>query len=290
MSFTRILTGNFAAALLALNLSGCTSNLEEFSGIVDTEDKVDLGETAKAKMVTELVPYEFTNQKINAQWFSCSAGAKEYALLINMDARAFGENLCTTPVAQAFLQNKINVVAFNRPGYGKSVGKDDFSGPLTQYALTETFPKFVEKVAPDEKLAFVWAQGSGTIAAGFFSKGKTLKKLILASGVYDVERTALDTTDAGIKKRLEDMKAVEAEEGYEVRSLAWDFSDLPKTIFLYHGNSDTTFPASQASAFRDGLATQEYSVDLVLVKNKKHNLTPSDHFQILTRVLQEPKK
>jgi len=235
-----------------------------------------------------LVDYKFDNQPYKAEWLACQIpSGKAAVMLMNRDMAAFDDKtFCEGWIAQAFLSAGYHVVTVNRPGYGESTGTPDFAGPQSVTAI-EAGANAVRASAPAlRNIIGIWGYSSGATAAAFASKKiKEVQWIILGAGVYDAEVTYKTTQDKLIKSELEMAVKSGGEAAFEPRSIAWDTSNLPKRIILYHGKDDVSVPPSQAAAFRDALATSEYNVVLQVIEGLNHEIGWEHHQQLLEVII-----
>jgi hypothetical protein len=173
------------------------------------------------------------------------------------------------------------VIGVNRPGYGRSTGDQDLGGPLTQTALLSLFDDL-----EDGPVVGLWGVNSATIAASFVARQTDeVQILILGNGMYDVEQAHQMTQDPQLKERLDQLVEKEGEMAYEWRSIAWDFSELPRQIYLYHGGQNQQIPASQAQDFRNSLEASEYKVELNVIDKQDQDLINRVHLAIIAQIL-----
>lgn len=272
---------------LALALTGCTSNVEEFGDVVAVEKAAV--EKVPFEAMGEISSYAGAKQSERVAWAACRAKtSKGLVLLVNRDGAGFNsKGVCEGWLSQAFLAEGFDVLTVNRPGFGDSTGDNDLGGPQSVLALQAALQAY-QTAHPSPKLTGVWGMGSGAIAAGQLAKRASgLSWVMMGNGLYDAEQAMRQTRDAALKQGLEGVVGTEREAGLEKRSLAWDFEGLPKTVLLYHAELDEAVPASQASAFRDSLAAQEYRVRLMVLEKVGHDLPPDLHYGVLRKILAE---
>lgn len=239
-----------------------------------------------SKSIAGTATYKFNQKQWNAQWMRCSVQkSKGLVLALHEHARGFDVgSACSEWPAQVFLQQGYDVIAVNRPGYGASTGTNDLSGPHSIAAIKASLES-----AKAPQLSGIWGYDSGAIAAAFFAKqNPTLASwLMLGGGIYDLEIVARTTTDESLKTLVTTLKAAEGEIFFERRSIAWDFSGLPKKLVLYHAKDDTMAPYSQKASFNDQLRTAEYKVFQNDIVAGGHNLPQQDHAQIIIQGLKQ---
>lgn len=271
-------------------VGGCASFGDSDEKKMQKELKItDSSQEEKPKVASQsqdgLVDYTFDKQPNKVEWNACIAdGAKNAVLVVPAGELAAGDaSFCSTWLAQTFLSAGYSVLGVNRPGLGRSTGTGDFSGPQSQAAVVAaaSAAKGVKGLKP---IVGVWSASAGVPAAAFAAKKISgLRWVVFGSGIYDAEVTMNTTQDKSLKSAM--TSAVTGEDGYEVRSIAWDNSGLPKKVILYHGKNDNAVYPAQAESFRDSLATAEYDVSLQVIDGVGHDIAPGHHRQILEIVL-----
>ncbi len=260
----------------------------------DSEVNTDLStaEAVKYPMTdastkSAVVKYIFQKQQADVEWVACGAqkAATGTFVIVNMDDKALSpEGFCSSWLAQVFLREKFQVIAVNRPGYGRSTGADDFGGPHSVAAMEQAVADAQKTVPEMPPIAGVWGAQSGAIAAAFFAKGKSFRTLVLGNGFYDLE-VAGKTKRVAVAERIAAVASAEGDMGIERRSIGWDVEGLPKKIFVYHGQTNDAFAADQAESFRNALATAEYKVSLQLLDGIGYELPEPAHIQLLETFL-----
>lgn len=283
--------------LAVIFLSGCATLAEKpGSGeltLLNTSDQKfkNVDSTAHSGIAT----YRHAANSQKVEWLGChpTKASKRSILVMHSEMAAFdAKDFCNNWIAQAFLSNGFNVVAINRPGYGRSTGKKDLAGPNSMAALAAGLKalkkKHPELAAPEG----FWGYSLGATAAALFAK-KTVNKpkyLILGSGAYDFEGTLSDTKDTKLKEDLNQLMQTESDLGFEIRSVAYDLADLPKRIALYHGTNDKTIKPQQTQDFYDSLQSDEYKVTLQFIKGVEHAIPENIHRKILNVLILSTKK
>lgn len=271
----------------------CASNVERFSDLENIA-KVDPNKfnvTADAEHF--VADYGDEKTKLKVEWFGCQlkASPKGTVLVMNRDQAGFAkDNFCRGWIAQSFLSEGWNVLAINRPGYGASTGTMDLSGPDSLTAIEAAVSDF-RKRHPGQKISGVWGYSTGAIAAAFFAKkNQEILWLMLGGAVYDAEEVEKTSGEGWLKSQFTQLKAKDPSGAFEKRSIAWDYEGIPKTVLIYHGQSDVVIPSTQASAFRDSLMTQEYKVRFILLNGMGHDLPVDMHAGVIKKLLAEQSK
>jgi pimeloyl-ACP methyl ester carboxylesterase len=277
-----------AGILLAIICTSCTTNQERFSDLVSVSQAPKQTQVVDSKASSLLTKYTFNGSTHEVETLTCvHPQAKGSWLLMNRDMAGFNyQNFCLGWIAQSFLQGGYSVVGINRPGYGRSSGFSDFSGPQSLEALEQGIRALPTSDDSLKNHVGIWGYSSGSIAALYFAKKHAeIPRLILGAGIYDLEIVHKGTNDPGLKHEIDVVTAAAGEKAYEERSVSWDFNGLPKKVDLYHGSVDEVVPVSQATSFRNSLAAQEYEVSLQIIEKAGHQLPWLQHQQVISRLL-----
>lgn len=267
-------------------LTSCTSNVEEFSEVVKADQAATTVPATPAEEAEFVSPYAWHEQKFDVAWWACKVPSGQSAVLVFHGVEATpSRGFCQTWMAQVFLAKGINVVSFHRPGFGKSTGEREFSGPQTVAAAQAVIN---EARKQKHAISGVWGIQDGAIGAAFYAKTDAhLQWLILGNGIYDLELAHKSIQSPLLKQQLNVLVAKEKDLAYESRSIAWDFSGLPRQLFLYHGQANTDVAPLQATQFRDSLVTQEHAVTLNLIEGGREVLTEAQQVQVMTMILEK---
>ena len=277
------------AILTCLLAGGCATTPK----IDDTSStKIDESAAANFKLkitttnsLTGLADYNFKGQAFKAQWISCVVDPKRPFIAVFHGQTGFDSStFCSDWTAQAVLQNGFNAVAVNRPSFGLSTGKDDFSGPQSVAAAIQG----MKAANGNNPVIGFWGFDTGTITAAFAAKSTpNLKWLLLGNGFYDLEVVERTTKSDNVKKHIETQKALVGDAALENRSIAWDASGLPKTISIYHSSQDDIAPKAQAEAFNDQLRTLQTKVFFDAVEGVDHEIPWQSHFLIVSKSIKK---
>ncbi len=290
-NIAEVLVRFFLPVMVTLIAAGCAT----LSQKDDNQQKLDLKITDSAPeqkpavastAQSGLVDYAFKKQNFKAEWQACVPdGSKATALLVDDLGAAFdGGGFCNDWLAQTFLAAGYAVILVNRPGYGRSTGAKDASGPHSQAAILAGAGAAQAAVKSLKPISGVWAFSLGVPAAAFVAKKLSgLRWAVFGAGIYDAEVTMNTTQDKKLRARI--AAAGQDEDAYETRSIAWDNAGLPKKVILYHGKDDVAVLPAQVQSFRDSLATAEYDVTLQTIAGVSHEIPAATHRQIIEIVL-----
>ena len=227
-------------------------------------------------------PYSGTTHQV--EFINCKIPAPKATIVVAHSDRAGFDvsKFCEGWIAQSFLSQGFDVISVNRPGYGNSKGNPDFSGPQSIVAM-EYGVKAAMKIGKNlHQPSGIFGFSTGVTSAALLSKKiPDLKFLILGSGVYDYEAALAETKDSYLRKDLKKIKDSGGSKAIEDRSIAYDVSDLPKTVVIYHGKQDTAVSPEQAKAFSDSLESNEHQVTFQILDGVNQDIPWMHHRQIL---------
>ncbi|MBC7660296.1 MAG: hypothetical protein H7249_11370 [Chitinophagaceae bacterium] len=264
--------------------SACVSNQEQFSNSIEADSSDGIGTAVEAQSQQGLSARP--NDGYSLEWFSCTRSAKApVVVMLNTTETPFKAGACKTGLAQAFLQQDYNVIALNRPGFGQSEGKEVLGDDKTVKSV-QTYLKDAQDQG--KNIEALWGFEEASILAFRVAKNSKLKLLIVGNGIYEWDATVNGGKDPAYASQLKALAGTDPSFA-EKRSVAWDFSGLPKSVYLYHMQNQTRYPEAQAEAFRAALAANQYSVKLIQLKDDKAILTPVGHQSVLMQIAQAQK-
>ena len=269
-------------------LSGCVtrSGPSQDDGLkISNSPGPDALRVSPSNITSGHASYSANGKGYKVAWFLCQIKAPAATVLIahGEDAGFESDQFCDLPEAQAFLAAGFHVAGFNRPGFGGSTGTRDLVGKLSQQAALVAAKETLH-ANPSLTSTFEGAYGFGTGAASAAIFGKQygkLKWLVLGGGIYDFEQAGRNSSDGDLITLIKKSTEREGDVAYETRSIAYDVNGLPHRVAIFQGKDDTTAPADQAHAFRDGLAASEYKVTYQEIAGIGHKINPRQLRQIL---------
>lgn len=241
-----------------------------------------------SKFETGLVDYTFAGKSFKAEWSRCIADDKGPLVVIFHGAASLpaGNLLCSDWATQVVLKHGFNVIAVSRPSFLGSTGVADFAGPQSVAASIAG----IAAAAGTRPVTGYWGVEEGVIAAAFTAKiSASVNWLLLGNGFYDLENIERSTKSEAIKLAIQNQKKIEGDVALERRSIAWDSSNLPKIISLYHTSVNDDAPKSQADAFNDLLRTAQSKVYFDEIVGSKTDMTWQVHYQIVDNALKNLK-
>lgn len=259
----------------------------------DDDDKLKITDTSEEDFPAVpftasegLADYKDGATALKAEWLACKVkkDAKGTILVMHSDRAGYEKGkFCDAWTAQTFLSQGYDVVAVNRPGYGKSTGSPDFSGATSLAAIAAGVKDAAAKAKLPKAVVGAWGyEGGATAAALYARKAGGLKFLVLGGGIYDYEDALKKSADSYVKKDIEALQKTGGNKAIEERSISYDVSGLPKVIAIYHGKQDTAVPPAQAKAFSDALESSgEYKVTLQIIEGLAHDIPLAHHRKIL---------
>jgi hypothetical protein len=261
-------------------IASCTSNQDQFKNSVEIESTEGVGETVEAQV------QQGSSAKVengySLEWFSCTRKPKaDFIVMLSKKDAAFGADACKTGLVQAFLQQDYNVLAVNRPGAGKSEGREIVGDDKTLESLKGLLKSQTES---GKSLKGLWGFEDASVLAFRAARSSTFQFLIVGNGLYDWEATLNESKDPAYVTELKRLQESSDAMFAEKRSVAWDFNGLPKTVFLYHMERDAKFPETQADAFRSALAANQYNVQLIKLRSENGILSPVVHQSVLLQI------
>lgn len=286
---TRLLAALFCL-FLALSAAGCATGGKDDSNMT-------VGELTANKLAPQpvgftkfsgIADYAFKDLPLKVEWMGCKPATEKATVLVMHRDRAGYDaaRFCDGWIAQTFLSNNVTIIAINRPGFGNSNGRADFSGPKTVAATIPAIEAALKAMSPKNPPTGIWGYSSGASAALFTCKAqKGIAWAIVGGGVYDLDDTKKTSSDSYLKREIDDVKNSEGQKGIEDRSISYDVSGLPKRVLIYHGKQDTAVPTSQAISFAETLNANEYQATVQLIDGAGHDIPADTHRQILEVLL-----
>lgn len=274
--------------LLVAVLQACTSNVDEYSDIVEIKAGSHNKSLVPADKQSGMQAYASDKKSFQAEWISCGIKSPVgLVYMVNTDAEAWNkDSFCQGWAAQAFLNGQYQVVGINLPGYGQSTGEKDGAGLQSAQAVAAVLRGGKQFGADKVNAVGIWGYGLNGIAAAMGSKtAKSGTWLMLGNTVYDAEVTVRDAKDPKIAAALQQRVKAENDAAFERRSIAWDFDGLPKRVIMYHGNTNVAVPVQQVKTFRDTIAGQEYHAELMLLENSGQDLPNDLHASVLHKII-----
>ena len=267
----------------------CVDSLEKEKLDLSEAVGADTTKMVQARASNHLVSFRSAGKRLKVQWFGCRVDkGKGAVLLVNLDSRAFTDRgTCADWAIQGFLAQGYNVMAVNRPGFGKSEPKQqDFAGPTSLDAAAAAMTYGAKKFPEFKSITGVWGYGSGAITASFAAKKiGNVDFLIVGGGIYDLEVFDSGVKDGPLKAKLaSSMKPGDAD-FYEPRSIAWDSEGIAKKVRIYHAQDDIVVPPEQAKMFYDVLLSSQVDVQMETIQGIKHDIPATKHRYILKLML-----
>lgn len=260
----------------------CTSNQERFSNSVEITATDGIGEVIEAQAQQGLSAK--IDNGYSLEWFSCTRSVKSpYVVMFNKKGEAFDAKACKVGLVQAFLQQDFNVIAVNRPGAGKSEGTEILGDDKT---LASTDALLKAQLESGKTISGIWGFEDSSPLAFRLAQSSPFKYVIVGNGLYDWEATLAESKDADFVRELKGLAKDQEPTFVEKRSIAWDFGSLPKSVYLYHLESEARYPVSQAEAFRNALAANQYQVQFIKLRSETQTLTPLVHQSAIIQIAQ----
>lgn len=273
--------------LAAINLSYCSyfskpANDQNLN-ITDTDSELSPVATANINESSKIIDYTFKNKRFKSEYFLCTSKSAKYTVMVmQTEDEPFTPNSsCQHWAVRSFANENYNVIAINRPGYGKSNGKRDFAGAQSSAAINAAIKDIYSKNKTLPQIIGAWGYSIGATAAALFAKNhKGLQWLIIGGGIYDLEKSLNYSRNRQLREKVQALARISFSE-LEVRSISYDIEGLPHNVYIYHGKKDRTVFPRQAEELRDSLLALEHNVHLQIIKGLKHNIKPRYHAQIL---------
>jgi hypothetical protein len=263
-----------------LQFTACTSNETVFSDKV-TVDPIS-GQDGLPKYV-QAQGQEAVSGADKISWFTCTQSASAASMvLLNPGPKGWSQDeVCKTPAALAFLNHGFNVVAINRPD------KETLGDDLALAQVKETVESLQKE---NRRLEGLWSMGEGSVLALRLARQFPWKLLIVGNGIYDLELALKDSGDKDFLARVKAMAGSKDPGFVEKRSAAWDLSDLPKVVYLYHGGRNAQISSNQATQFRNSLVASEHRAELYILEEDTQDLRPDYHRGVLSKILENYQK
>ncbi len=291
---------NWLSALLIGVISGFMgmgcANLgpSEESGLSVLEDEEEIPQVPSKSRAGQS-GYSMGATKHTASWVICNHNNPVGAMIVVQGELADFQGIasCNEGLAQAFLSEQYSVLLIPRPGSMGTSGANDLGGPLTLASVVTAVKSVTMQPNPllNGKLNGFWGYGSGAGVAALAARQLGSPGfLIIGGGFYDYEDVLAKTQFQPLKEAITKIKQTTGDKGIEFRSVAYDISKLPKSIYAYHGSLDQVAPMGQARAFADSLRTSgEYQVTFKVLEGTGHWLKTSEQQHVIRTILQSQK-
>ncbi len=252
------------AVLLMLDFGlGCASNESSFAPGYEVESASDRSHIS--------ISYQEESGLLSGnggatEWIKCRAGTSDaWYILLSPEGSAFSsQGSCRLPLLQGFSgESAVNLLLINRPGLGRSEGKESFGDDIS---VANTKSSINSILGANQRLSGIWAYGDATLLGFRLAKELQTEMLIVGDAIFDIDMTLKDSSDSLWNARLKSIEKLEGAIFAEKRSIAWDFTGLPKSVLIYHSNSNSRVPLKHAMDFKNALATAGYYSELIVVQ------------------------
>ncbi len=274
----------FASVLLIISVGCASLDTPQENSLTLSDSSTSTFEPIPYTDIRKELSYKWGNRSEKVEWMGCVAKkSKATVLLMHADRAGFDhKTFCSSWMAQPFLAQGFDVVGVNRPGYGASTGRPDFTGEQSMVAI----PEALKNVTMPYPITGIWGYSTGASAAGLIArKVGGFKFAILGGGLYDYHEVYRLTADDYIRKDLAVILKTAGDKGFEDRSISYELKGFPPKISIYHGKGDKSAPLAQAQAFADSLASHgEYAVSFQVIDGLSHEI-PWQHHRKLLEVL-----
>lgn len=245
--------------------SACTSNEASFKDQVEV-DELGPGESGKLGHETYITENGLSGDSHSSlEWIICKKNQNlPTFVILNPPEKAFSaEGGCQESLFGPFLDANFNILAINRPGYGKSTGQEAFGDDKTLVSTTQALNDLRTKQSLE--VQGLWAYGEASILGFRLAKKQNFTYLIVGDGFYDWERTLKESEDEKWTHMLKEAVEIEGKDFAEKRSIAWDFEGLPSHVYLYHSHGNKKVPERHAQDFKNALATAGHKSSFIEV-------------------------
>lgn len=185
-----------------------------------------------------------------------------------------GRQLVDYGYLDRFVEEGIVAVSISIPGFGRSNGERDFSGPESQKAVASVIEYVASLGCADPTRMGIYGISRGaTLASLVPIYYPELTVLILESGEYDVtnRRALLPEYLSGMRDNL--LQEVGADdEDYIARSALYNTSSIQSTTLLLHGEFDDRRGLPSAVALQAQLLQEGKECLLKIYPNEGHAL------------------
>jgi hypothetical protein len=267
-------------------LASCSTNESSFNSKFEFDS-----DASSEATVVEHVSSDGVEQTKDGtvEWISCrSVASHSWFLLLNPEDSVFSKKeTCQSRLAGVFLTQGYSILALNRPGSGKSMGADKFGDDVSLRALKGAVLAISKN--QDLKIAGLWSYGDASFLGLRVAKELPLDLMIIGDAPADMERLFKESKDQGWVSKLKEVQNDEGDLFLERRSISWDFSALPKTVYIYHAAGNMRVPLQHSIDFKNSLATAGFSTDLLVFQatNSSDAKQPLPHDKIIKSLLQK---
>lgn len=285
----------FIIFLGCLVLFSCSTNQKDFSDILAiSKNDGPLQFDLKPKSQINSLPIKYGKKTFNLHLEICYSEKNKspkgkVLFFIEEDFIYRGEKFCRSNIANTFLAHGFMV---QRYWFEDNSKKTKFTldnwGKHTNN-ITKKIVSAFDSPTSFPKIPLVGAYGYGAASIGAFQFAKQNQEisfLISGNGIYDLEHL-LANNQSQLAERFKNSPEFKNSDFFEVRSIAWDYLQLPKKIALYHGQTNKQAPPEDASAFRDLLKAAEFKIRFDLIAKENHSIDSIVHQRILFSILKK---
>jgi dipeptidyl aminopeptidase/acylaminoacyl peptidase len=145
-----------------------------------------------------------------------------------------------------FAQFGVLAAAVSQPGYGKSDGPPDFSGPRSQRAVVAAIEHFRKQPQADAKRVALFGYSRGAVVASMVAtQVPDLAAVVLGAGIYDLKAT-YPRLERGIRVNI-DREAGKSDDAYRARSAIFLVDRIKAPTLVLHGEDDLFAPVVNAT-------------------------------------------
>ncbi len=196
-----------------------------------------------------------------------------------------GRDFVDWGVLGQFANRGFAAVAISQPGYGASDGPADYCGPYTQKAVIAVLVKLEQDGISRPGRTILQGISRGAIVAGLVAaREKSIRGIILISGVFDLTKYRVDAETSAEKKAILESMIDEigaSEEALRARSLIHFARNIRAETLILNGQNDEKTDPEQARTMAAEIRKHGGRAKVVIFPDRGHQIPVAERARIV---------